>query len=322
MIVKGGPPVELPAVSYDKAITIFQSSTGILWEVLAAVGGEEDVHFHHDPDWEQFPEVGEALKRANGEEDCFAVVECASLGKWAVGVASGKKGREAAGKLALALACAAGTSELESVANANPEFRGLCVSAGLLQQPATAFRGAGQGQSGKQAAESWAQAGPGVHQAPPLYFISLEGTNSKLLGEGLPSDAPAVYFVKDFADFYKRSGAILGQLGVNGTEGGDIEFEHDADWEIFPEIAEAVKQAGGEEDGLCVAKCPLKNVWAVGCAAGWRNRESAAKLAICVALAAASSQLEELTSSDPVFGRLCASVGLVEPPAKRARGGW
>merc|ERR1719464_2023218 len=85
----------------------------------------------HDADWQQFPEVGEALKQMSGEENCFAVATCPARGRWAIGVASGWKGRECATKLAISLALLADQPMRADLARSYPGFQQLCAAGGI-----------------------------------------------------------------------------------------------------------------------------------------------------------------------------------------------
>eukprot|EP00913_Durusdinium_trenchii_P016559 g15564.t1 len=106
-------------------MTVFRSAHSILCEVVGDISTEE---------WDIFPEIGEAIQRAGGEELCFSVVTCPNHGKWAVGIAAGKKGREVAGKLALAFSLLVDRepADLEIFCKNYPEFRAMLAEAGLL----------------------------------------------------------------------------------------------------------------------------------------------------------------------------------------------
>merc|ERR1711924_501167 len=101
------------------------------------VGDLREVQIQHDPDWQIFPEVGEALRMGSVEDNCFCVAKCARQGKWAVGVGNGWKTREAAAKLAMALVLAVGGDKMEELSMHYPEFGALVRSAGFgdVQEP-------------------------------------------------------------------------------------------------------------------------------------------------------------------------------------------
>merc|ERR1719277_2230440 len=105
----GYPPIA-PVLTYDKAATVFSEAHSILSDLVGDISAE--VIITHDTDWDVFPEVGAAVQQAGGEENCLGIAACPSQGKWAVALAGGKKGRENAGKLALALALAADSEQI------------------------------------------------------------------------------------------------------------------------------------------------------------------------------------------------------------------
>lgn len=75
---------------------------------------------------------------------------------------------------------------------------------------------------------------------------------------------------------------ILKDLGIFPTE---IGLTHDTDWTQFPDVGEALRKAGIAENCYAIGVCPSYFVWGIGVAASWKNREIAAKLAICLAVA-------------------------------------
>jgi len=90
----------------------------------------------------------------------------------------------------------------------------------------------------------------------------------------------------------------------------------------YPEVAQAIKAAGGEDNCIAIAKCPGMGAWGVGLAAGWQGRERSAKAALCLALAASDSQnLNRLAQTYPDFGAMCVAAGMLPPDAVPAGGG-
>jgi hypothetical protein len=106
-MVQDGYPDRGPAIVYEKSEEIFQSAAQMLSELIGDM--TKSVQIHHDPDWQQFPEAGESLRQASGEEHCFALATVADHKTWAIGAAPGWKTRESAVKLALCVAIAVGT---------------------------------------------------------------------------------------------------------------------------------------------------------------------------------------------------------------------
>lgn len=149
-------------------------------------------------------------------------------------------------------------------------------------------------------------AAPAAEAPPAVLSISVD-PSSQLPMQGFAPEAPAVSFDKN-ASIFSNGSHILSEIGVQ------VEIDHDAEWTKYPEVAQAVQQAGGEENCIAVAKCPSHFAWAVGLGAGWQGRERAAKVAICLALASVNvEQMTRLAQSYPDFGAMCVSAGLLSP---------
>jgi len=318
-----GFPADAPALTHDKNKSVFSSGHAILQEIVGDVGAECEIH--HDTEWDQFPEVGAAIKQAGGEELCFSVATCPNQGKWAVGIASGWKGRECAGKLALAFALLADkpAHELESLCKEYPEFREVFVDAGILpprgkkrpQAQAQSWDSGGYG--GQAASQDWGAGAQSSGGFPATVWANLPG-EAQLVLDGLPAEGPCVYHEKPSADLYSTGAAIL--RDVLGEEAQAIEFIHDPDWEMFPEMAEAIKQAGGEENCYAVATVPSRGVWGVGVAGGWKPRENACKLALCLAIAASGDDRASIFRKFPDFAayfKSCGPGAAAGPPAAK-----
>merc|ERR1712151_873442 len=100
-----------------------------------------------------------------------------------------------------------------------------------------------------------------------------------------------------------------------------VHFEHDPECNIYPEVYEAWKAAGQEDNCPTVATCPSVGCWAVGFG-GKANALRAAKLALALTIAADAdpSKLAEIVGNYPSFGNLCEAAGIEVPkPAKRQR---
>jgi hypothetical protein len=126
----------------------------------------------------------------------------------------------------------------------------------------------------------------------------------------LSPDAPAVVFQKGQSALSSAS-YLLSELVPDTNM---IQFEHDPDCKLYPEVLEAVKWAGGEDNCVCVAKLPSQKKWAVGLAGSWKGRESAAKLAMVVAITAGTPQLYALGQQYPEFMQMCIHNGIIEDP--------
>lgn len=320
-LTEQGFPPDAPVLTYAKSSTVFSNGHSILQEVVGDVGAECEIH--HDTEWELFPEVGAAIKAAGGEEMCFSVATCPSQGRWAVGLANGWKGRETSAKLALAFALLADrpTQELESVCKNYDGLRALFVDAGILPP-----RGGSKKRLAPQGGQSWSaapEAAPaafgGGGGSPPTCWVNWMEADMKLSQDGLPSEGPCVTHEKQFGEIYRTGHYILEE--VLGSVQDNVTFLHDPDWESMPELGEAIKQASGEEHCFCVATVPSRAVWAVGLAGGWKPRETAAKLALSLALVAQSGD-SALVRRYPDFAAYFSELGIPggeAPPAPKRR---
>jgi len=308
---------EAPAAVFVKGNDAFSSASFILGEILDSISSE--VEIVHDAEWEQFPEIGEALKAASGEEHSFAVGICASRSKWALGCASGWKGRESSVKVGLALAFA-----LEDQALANrlgktyPEFGAMLRSMGMKVQSGGGW-GAVTAPKGKQQV-MWEE--PTLSgDTPTLHLVSLT-QDSKITTEGYPADAPAViHGGKAQKAYFSNAHSILQELVEDIAE---VQFQDDSECTVMPEVNAALLAAGSEECSYCVATCPSQAVWGIGVAAGHKNRETSAKLGLAIAVAQAQGKIEAMAAQYPEFGEICATVGLYQaaPATKKARKAW
>jgi hypothetical protein len=141
----------------------------------------------------------------------------------------------------------------------------------------------------------------------------------KLSQEGLPTEGPCVTHDKQFGDMYRTGHYILEE--VLGSVQDNVTFIHDPDWESMPELGQAIQSTTGEEQCFCVATVPSRAVWAVGAAGGWKPRETAAKLALSIALVAQSGD-SALVRRYPDFAAYFSEVGgpgAEAPPAPKRR---
>jgi len=309
---------EAPAAVYVKGNDAFSSASHIIGEILDDVAGE--VEIVHDADWEQFPEIGAALKEASNEEHCFAVIICASRSKWALGCASGWKGRESAAKVGLAVAFAMEDQALANkLAKNYPEFGAILRSQGMKVSSGGGWAAAAPARGGKQQ-QAWEE--PTLSgDTPTMHLVSLT-QESKITTEGYPADAPAVlHGGKAQKEYFSNSHSILQELVEDISE---VQFQDDAEGTVLPEVSAALIAAGAEESCYCVATCPSQAVWGIGVANGWKTRETAAKMALAIAVAQAQGKIEALAPNYPEFGEICATVGLYQaaPASKKRRKAW
>lgn len=120
-----------PAIAYFKGATVFQSSTFILSEFVGSIAA--NVEIVHDTEWQQFPEIVQAMKLAGVGEYGFCVAKSTLFKKWGVGLGGGWKGREPAAKVALAVSIAKEGGRMMEMCHKYPEFYELCLANRLLE---------------------------------------------------------------------------------------------------------------------------------------------------------------------------------------------
>lgn len=169
---------------------------------------------------------------------------------------------------------------------------------------------------------------PPQQRAPPaqstvdgaeVKWVDLADSNSELLEQGYPSEAPVIEWTKEL----QASGVLSGIGAITMQLAGDasVELRHDVEWTEFPEVCEALRALDVSEVSYCIAFCPDKSRWGVGLGGKWKNREATAKLALSVLLA----QETDTPSNEPHFRQFCDAAGVplprdepVEPVARRA----
>ncbi|CAK9022067.1 Probable protein S-acyltransferase 23 (Probable palmitoyltransferase At2g14255) (Zinc finger DHHC domain-containing protein At2g14255) [Durusdinium trenchii] len=181
-------------------------------------------------EWDIFPEIGEAIQRAG-------VVTCPNHGKWARQPCGREKGREVAGKLALAFsllvdrveaALALEPADLEIFCKNYPEFR-----AALLPQAG------GKGPAGPTPwAVAWAAAICLAWEEDFDQVITMEraapapSPSGASAPEGLPSEGLCVYHDKYTAvelDLFRSGQFVLSE--VVAEVNNEVIITHDPDWD-------------------------------------------------------------------------------------------
>lgn len=289
-LVQQGMPEDGPAIFFNKEQSVFQSASYILGDLVF-----EGAEVEHDPDWKIYPGLGDQFKQATGEENCFAIAK--ARGRWGAGFHAGKKGREAAAKLALAVALASGT----------PKEAELC---GRYNDFARMLSGEGT----PDAKPVFIPAPVPQGTTPLAYPISVQGTGP-IAERGLALQGYAMVYDKKFVDSFSNSARMLDSL--LGSE-MPTEIVHDADWNKFPEVGQALAPSGIEENCYAVGFCPNLGRWAVGVGANWKAREHSVKLALAVAVAYDSPHYAITVSNYPDFGAICESA---EYPGSDQSGG-
>jgi hypothetical protein len=139
-----------------------------------------------------------------------------------------------------------------------------------------------------------------------------------LTGDGvLSSSGVAVYADKRLSNLTGSAAYILSDL-VGGDYDEEVQLQHDADHEQFPEISEALKELGQEGDSAhTVAFCHSQGTWAVGIGGQWKKRETIAKLALCVALIEKSEDADKIFAQYPAFADYCGAPGTLKAKPKK-----
>merc|ERR1712217_331410 len=139
---------------------------------------------------------------------------------------------------------------------------------------------------------------------PTIVGISVHPCCKLVAQDGYPSDIAAMAFNKDQSIFSESHEILSAFFDTDMREG--VQFIHDADGSYCPEIHEAWRAAGQDENCPTVALCPAVGQWAVGFG-GKKNAERAAKLALSLTMAAVSEpeKVKRVTGLYPAFGALC-----------------
>jgi hypothetical protein len=151
---------------------------------------------------------------------------------------------------------------------------------------------------------------PGVStmRTPSVRSMNIPPTCNHCL-QGYMPEAPAITFQKELnEEFFSQAAWILNSLTGNAI---GVEVRHDDDWSKFPDIASSLKANNLEEDSFALALCPDLTKWGIGLAGSWKNRESAAKLALCLAIASETPYLQKTLNDYPCFKQMCVNIGLV-----------
>lgn len=138
-------------------------------------------------------------------------------------------------------------------------------------------------------------------------WITLE-KGAPLVEQGLSDLAPALSYNTDLQELLSSAQSILYDLA--GDAAGTVTLTHDTDWDVFPEVGAALKEKGREQECLCVAVCLGHSIWGVGTGSKWKQREQAARLALCVALAANVDSLCTVAKQYPKFIALCENSNI------------
>jgi len=343
LLLEHALPAEVLALAVNRGLPnkLLSNARKILATLLESEEEADAVELVHDAEWKEFPELGEAIKAAGGEEVSICLAICPGRNSWAVGVAGKTKVREPAARLALcaALAPEAPTEVFAELAAQWPEFAELCENAGAVPvdyvpepPPAKRHRGDGGATNGAAFEPAAQQQRPQAEAPPmralprdmPLWLTLAEDAERPEALDGMGDEALVVS-----TDGTKRKGLysradealkhILAAMGVAEADiGASVEYHDDANWERFPAVGEALKRMAPAEECICVSVCPAFNVWAVGVGMKGKARFNAAKAAMAGALAVV---FEEAGDGAIDFGEDLPSVAEFIGEVLQSRGG-
>jgi len=157
---------------------------------------------------------------------------------------------------------------------------------------------------------------------PPVDWLPIAATSS-IVQQGYPLIAPAMEFDKEkeiFSDAHK----ILQDFFIEGESypliKDVVDIDHDYDCTAYPEVHQAWKLAGNEENSCTVAKCRSANQWGVGFG-GKVNATRAAKLALALAMitTAEPNTVARVTSDYPNFFQLVIAAQKTHPASLAAQ---
>lgn len=308
-ISEQGLPAEAPLVIHDKKAPVFGEAHSLLQELVEDIG--ETVVLEHEEDVTKYPEVMQAIKDAgleDGWENCFCVAICPSKSRWAVGLDYGRKGRERAAKLALALAIATDdVAEKERLSNDYPGFAELCgmqVSAApppAKRQRNSAGAAGAQKQKSVQKGGGVARGGGGEKGSVPRQPCDSPLTMEVPLWIQIPVDAALPGVLDDLSggavavgtegnrrDVFDTVDKVLAKLVTKPKAA--IKYIDDPNWEQFPEIGAALKQHGEEQAPMMLAVCQEASAWAIGFGYSASHRNAAAKAAMAVSIVMAKAE--------------------------------
>lgn len=281
-------------------------------EILNMLLGEEmaeDIELIHDPEWQDFPEIGQALLDAGGEERslCLAILPGSSI--WAVGVFGKWKVREPTARLAfcVAVAAEADADAFAEVAGTWPEFVTLCRSAGVApngyEAPVSAPAVKRQ-RTGEEAPKAQVEATETLPRNVPLWISWPEDVaRPELLVDSLEDACVVSTDNKTGKGLYSRADEAVKRLLVALDVAEDdlkeaVQYHDDPSWDIFPAVGAELKKLSSVEECSCLAHAGALGVWGVGVGMKGKARHAAAKAALAGSLVVAAEHAGVL----PDFG--------------------
>lgn len=301
-----------------------------------------DVEFHDDADWRRFPEVGAKLRGRGVAEVSMCLATCVQLRIWSIGIAGKSKDRQRVAKLSLCVALR--SCQRDANPTAWPAFDILCdeVAAGKQHESNGTSAGGSNGTKAANAPQTHHPKGsvvPLSASAPPhrtapskanevpeqmrgCMWLRCRQEPLRIEDRLCPLQGPALMHTDNLKELARSAHLILDELlGTEIAACDHVTFEDNPDVCDFPEIRDALLDAGTVNVSFCVSICARHGLWAVGCSPQVKTRKQAAKLAMCVALALCehSGVSPEVFSARPDFDSLCDSVSeLVESDVDEA----
>mmetsp|Transcript_49124 Transcript_49124/g.116990 ORF Transcript_49124/g.116990 Transcript_49124/m.116990 type:complete len:471 (-) Transcript_49124:325-1737(-) len=150
---------------------------------------------------------------------------------------------------------------------------------------------------------------------PLIKWMELAFEDPLVAERGLSHVAPALVYNQDYGSLLSSASWILEDLVGGKLDIPDnFELHHDEGWTQFPGVAVALQQVEAPELSFCVAMCPAKDLWGVGLGNKWKQREAAAKLALCVALTwNIGDDFDMVAEKHTEFGAFCEDEGYIRP---------
>eukprot|EP00929_Paragymnodinium_shiwhaense_P123112 TRINITY_DN9661_c0_g1_i1.p1 TRINITY_DN9661_c0_g1~~TRINITY_DN9661_c0_g1_i1.p1 ORF type:complete len:412 (-),score=151.96 TRINITY_DN9661_c0_g1_i1:200-1435(-) len=308
-----GYMLEGAAALYEKENNAYASATYALKKVIDDIYTEMEII---DLTYEtKYPEIIKAVADVGFKHQSVCIALCPKLMRWGVGLGGKMAEREKAAKLSLAVAVASGSGELLNLCRKVPDVAYYCAAEGAYALPqGRRWKLGGEGmEEPEPAPEDGNGITPGCY---PIVGISVDSNPAWMTAHSLPATAPAVYHDKTFGDAFSSSAWIMEEVIGADTETNIV---HDDEMDKFPEVMEAIKAAGGDENSFCIITAPSLQKWAVGVAGGAKTRERAAKLALAIACITDQKKLTKYCSQHDGFGFLCSAAGLLPPELSSSR---
>merc|ERR1712224_765805 len=136
----------------------------------------------------------------------------------------------------------------------------------------------------EEAEKRWALKHKGPY--PPVDWLPIASTCS-IVQQGFPMIVPAMEYDKEKQIFSEAHGILQDFFSQGGSLfpliKDKVDIEHDYDGTAYPEVHQAWKGVGNDENSCTIAECKTAGQWGIGFG-GKKNGERAAKLALSLAM--------------------------------------